>query len=62
MITIFENTVQLSPSLESGLTQKEFDDITYLLGKDIPIKKVAEITDVSKERINNFLLSYIVSR
>lgn len=62
MITILENTVELSPSLDSGLTQKEYNDITYLLQKEIPLHKVAEITDVSEERINNFLLSYILSR
>lgn len=62
MITITKTSVELSPSVSSGLTQKEYDSIRHFLELGVEIKDVAAILSISEDRINAFLLEYILSR
>lgn len=62
MITITETSVELSPSVSSGLTQQEYDSIRHFLELGVEIKDVAAILSISEDRINAFLLEYILSR
>lgn len=62
MITITKTSVELSPSVSSGITQKEYDCIMHFLELGLEIKDVAAILSISEDRINAFLLEYILSR
>jgi hypothetical protein len=62
MITITKTSVELSPSVSSGLTQQEYDSIRHFLELGLEIKDVAAILSISEDRINAFLLEYILSR
>jgi hypothetical protein len=62
MITITKTSVELSPSVSSGLTQQEYDSIRHFLELGVEIKDVAAILSISEDRINAFLLEYILSR